>query len=297
MILRYPKIAIASLLVLVLGHPGAAAIFDHSTFDEILHHYVDDEGYVDYASIRQNSMTALESYFERVAAADLTGWSPDERLAFWINAYNARVIYAIAKKPTLKKISEDFELLNRPFKITGRLLSPNDIVHRILRGTVNKDNRQGPIAGISFKTVNPEIHFGLVCGALSSPKLRPAAYTAENVREALHANSLAFANSDKYISVSDGHLEMSSLLKWYADDFKAAGGISVFILSRILPNHRGDADALKLLLTTANPKTTFRYDWSLNDKRNKVVQADHSAPSAEEIPADALSTSNPDLSR
>ena len=289
------RLSIAIVLAAAIGRPSMAAIFDHSEFDAVLHHYVDEDGYVDYASIRQNSMTALESYFERLAGADTAGWSPQERLAFWINSYNARVIYAVAQKPRLKKMSDDFNIYNRPFKIAGRMLSLNDIKHRILRGTLNKDNRQGPIPGWSFKTANPEIHFGLADGSVSCPKLRASAYTAENVKEALHANSLAFANSFKYISVADGHLEMSSLFKWYAGDFKASGGVRMFILTRMLPKQRGDIDAVKQLLTKAYAKTRFHYDWTVNDRKNKPAAPTPWSPSPDEIPPDALSTSNPDL--
>ena len=286
----------AILLALALYRPGVAALFDHSEYDTVLRDHVDDEGYVDYTSIRQNSLTALESYFERLAEADLAGWSPQERLAFWINAYNARVIYAVAQKPGLKKISDDFNLFNRPFKIAGRMLSLNDIKHRILRGTLNRDNHQGPILGLSFAAVNPEIHFGLVSGDLSCPKLRASAYTAENVGEALHANSLAFVNSFRYVNVADGRLKTSSLFKWYAGDFATSGDVPTFILSRILPNKRGDADAVKQLLETAYQKTLFAYDWTINDQQNNPsLQQPRLAPAPDEIPPDALSNSDPDL--
>ena len=88
---------------------------------------------------------------------------------------------------------------------------------------------------------------------------------------------------------------MSSLLKWYADDFQKAGGVQAYMTSLLLPDQRGDADAVKQLLSTAFQKTDFTYDWTVNDKRNKPSGSARSAPAPNQVPPDALSTSNPEL--
>ncbi len=254
--------------LLVLASSARAALFDHSNFDEILHRYVDEEGLVDYDSIRRNSLTALESYFERTADADLNGWPYAERLAFWINVYNARVIDLIAHKTYLKKISQDFEMFNRPFKVAGVMLSLNDIEHRILRGTTNPDNKKGPIRGLTLAKRDPRIHFALVCGAVDCARLRNFAYTAENVDDTLYDNASHFANSSKHVDIVDGKLKLSSLLKWYAKDFADSGGVARYLSGLISPEKRGDAEDIKRLLATDLKKAEYAYDWTINDQKN-----------------------------
>lgn len=292
---RRGALGVGIALFCCFPRPGAAALFDHSAYDSVLHHYVDSEGLVDYRSIRLNSLTTLESYFELIADADMAGWPYAERLAFWINAYNARVIYEVAQKPHLKKISEDFNLFNRPFKVAGRRLTLNDIKHRILRGTVNPDTKQGPIPGVSFGQVDPRIHFALVCGTVSGPKLRNTAYAAESLEADLLTSAAAFANSYEYVGVIDGRLQLSSLFKWYARDFDRVGGVPAYLSSLITPSRGGEADAVRKLLKTGYKKALFTYDWTVNEQGFKMSPGPGNSPDSNEIPPDAFSTSNPSL--
>src|SRR5258708_3000882 len=207
---RGSGIAMVVLSLSFLGIPASAALFDHSAYDGVLHRYVDDNGLVNYTAIRQNSLSALESYFERMAESDLNGWPYPEQLAFWINAYNARVIYVLAHKPYMKKVSEGFELFNKPYKVAEEMVSLNDIEHRILRGTTNPDNKKGPVHGVTLPKRDPRIAFALVRGTLSSPRLRNFAYTAENVEDTLEDDARQFANSSRYVEIIDYKLKLSS---------------------------------------------------------------------------------------
>jgi hypothetical protein len=270
---------IGAILFLSFSRPAAAGIFDHSSYDAVLRRYVDEKGRVDYDSIRLNSLTALESYFERLADADMAGWPTAERLAFWINAYNARVIYLIAEKPDLKKISDDFEMFDQPFKIAGQKLTLHDIERRMLRGT------------------DPRVHFALVCGAVGSPTLRNAAYTAENLNSNLQTDAAAFANSPQYVDVVDGHLKLSRMLKWYADDFKSVGGVQTYLLSLLTPEEDGDATAVMQRLQKPDEKISFTYDWTVNDQKNFASEKSYYGPPPSEIPRDASETSQTDLSQ
>ena len=41
---------------------------------------------------------ALDRYLAAVAAARPDGWPRDEQIAFWVNAYNARVLEAVFQR-------------------------------------------------------------------------------------------------------------------------------------------------------------------------------------------------------
>jgi len=270
--------AMAAAAMLVLAFPSSAALFNHSTLDGILRHYVDQDGYVDYDAVRLNSMTALESYFGTLANADLAGWPQPERTAFWINAYNAQVLYRVAQKPRLKKMSEAWGLLELPFKVAGQTLSPVDIKH-LLR-----------------KDGDPRLLFSLSDGTIGGPKLRNTAYTAENLDGMLQANASSFVNSAQYVKEARGHLQLSNLFKWYAKDFEKAGGAPAYISGLLVQDQHSDFEAIQHLLTTAYKKSSFHYDWTFNDRKNKPLSLQTQKLTPHVIPPDALSTSNPDLS-
>jgi hypothetical protein len=252
----------------ILVKPLQAAIFDHSVYDSILRHYVHADGWVDYDSIRENSLSSLDSYFERLGEADLSGWSREERLAFWINAYNAHVLALIAAKPQMKKVSEDFELFNAPFKIAGQTLTLNDVEHRILRNRKNPDNQGGPIANLSMDPPEPLVHFALVRGTVNDPPLRNFAYTAENVKDILEENTVAYANSIKYVDVLNEQLRASALFRWVGKDFDALGGWRKYLSSLIDEDKRADAEGVKSFLLDETKKPQYSYDWTLNDIKN-----------------------------
>jgi len=264
------RLKVTILSVILMGTAAQitrAALFDHSRYDAILHRYVDEEGRVDYDAVRLNSLSALESYFEQMGDADLAGWSIAERLAFWINAYNARTVYLIAQKPDMKKISQDFELFNRPFKIAGVVLTLNDIKHRILRGTVNPDNKKGPIAGLTLEKQDPRVPFALAGGTAEGPLLRNFAYTDDNVDETLESDTKKFINNPKHLWIEDGHLKMSSVFKWYRRDFEPAGGTAAFVSSALKSERRDDADEVKQLLKNDFNNARYTFDWSINAQK------------------------------
>ncbi len=265
---RVPFIILSCLVI--IPSFASASLFDHSVLDTILSHYVDDQGRVNYESIQLNSLSALDSYFERMADADLAGWSNSEALAFWINAFNARVLYLVAQKPQLRKVSEDFELFNQPFKIAGRNLTLNDIRFRIIRGTFNPDNKQGPIEGLTISKPDFRADFALADGTLSGPRLRSTACTAETLEDLLYNDSKLYVNASEHVAMSDGKLKLSSALKWYAKDFEDAGGVAQYLSQELSPDKRGDAEPLTRLLASDFDHAVYSYDWSVNDQHRRA---------------------------
>jgi len=270
--------ALGMTLVLAFAAPASSAYFDHSPYDGILRHYVDEDGTVDYDGIRLNSLTALESYFETLANADLAGWPRPEQTAFWINAYNARVLYRVAQKPRLKKMSQAWGLLELPSKVAGRMISPVDIKH-LLR-----------------KSGDPRILFALSDGTLGGPKLCNAAYTADTLDMMLEKEASTFVNSQNVQEIR-GHLQLSNVFKWYEKDFQKTGGVPAFITSRLNPDQRSDGERIKMLLATAYRKCVFVYNWTFNDRKNKAMSPQSQMLTPGEVPPDAFSMSNPDLSK
>lgn len=113
---------------------------------------------------------------------------------------------------------------------------------------------------LSLQSVDPRIHFALVCGSNSCPPID--VYEASQIDEQLDMVSEAFINSDEVILDSDKkRLRISKIFKWYGDDFGGSKGIIPFIAK-----YRFDQEEKKFL---ENGAKGFRivyndYDWSLN---------------------------------
>jgi hypothetical protein len=260
-----------SVLCLAGSVGNAATCLEHTIWDNIMKVNVDKEGLVDYESIRVNKGGDLYQYLTFLETADLGKCSDAEKLAFWINAYNAHMVKMVLARPTMKQVSEDFALFGEKFKVAKINLSLNDIEHRVLRSNPKKG---GPIEGVSLKTFDPRIHFALVCGAIDCPKLNDRAYAAASLDSTLQSNAVNFANNPKHVRIEGDKLIVSSLMHWYEEDFAKMGGPGAYITSLIDPKLRPDAAAVVAKIKTDFPdKTTFRYDWTLNSIKNKKPAA------------------------
>jgi hypothetical protein len=248
-----------------------AEFFDHSAFDALLQRTVDDDGFVDYQALERDHRSALESYLERIGEADLAGWPRADREAFFINAYNARMLLTVLENPGLRKVSERFALFNKPFSVAGQRLTLNDIEFRLLLNRKNPENGAGPVPMLSLDKPNPAVHFALVCGAKGCPRLLRAAYTADSVEDRLRRNAIDFANDAKYVDEKDGRLYLSSILRWYAKDFATAGGVARYLAERLDGERRGDAEAIGGLLNSGGlAHAEYHYDWSLNAQPDRA---------------------------
>lgn len=144
--------------------------------------------------------------------------SRQEKLAFYINAYNVLVIDLIVKNHPVRDINDLGDSANPVWKrtagtVAGRSMSLDYLEHKIVR----------PFG-------DARIHFALNCGALSCPDLRGEAYTAAKLYEQLWAQTNAFLkNAGKGLRVDPGAktVHVTKLFEWFAEDFK--GGTEAFV--------------------------------------------------------------------
>jgi hypothetical protein len=117
--------------------PAGAQAFDHAPFDALLRRHVVD-GLVDYDAFKASpEFTAYLASLDRVNPARL---SERERLAYWINVYNAFTIRLVTDKNERESIrninkSLGFLKLKGPWsdpivRAGGRRLSLDDVEHR-----------------------------------------------------------------------------------------------------------------------------------------------------------------------
>ncbi len=211
----------------------------HKFFDYILRNSVSPSGVVDYKAIQADE-ERLDNYLgELQRFPPKADWTKAEKLAYWINAYNAYTIKLIVDNYPLKSIT-DLEG-GKPWdkkwiELDGKSLSLNDIENGIIRPT--------------FK--EPRIHFAVNCAAKSCPPLANAAYTKDNLETLLQKNTVAFINNPQYNDLSGKAAKVSKIFEWYAEDF---GDVAAYI-NRYMQMKRQPFKQVEFL----------EYDWSLNGK-------------------------------
>jgi hypothetical protein len=187
---------------------------DNKLFTDILTAHVDD-GLVDYKNLSSNNK--LNQYLEQLSAADPNDFTKHEKLAFWINAYNAFTLKIIIDNYPVESITD----LHTGGKVIGFLLgktvwdkefitindagySLNYIEHDILR-----------------KMGEPRIHFAIVCASISCPQLLNEAFEANKIESQLDKQTKLFINDSmrNSFNLKNREAHISKIFDWFDEDF------------------------------------------------------------------------------
>lgn len=223
---------------------------NHDPFTSLLKKHVDSNGMVNYKGFIADSvefnkyLTTLETNHPNTK-----NWSKDERLAYWINAYNAFTIRLIIRNYPVKSIKDlagSIYRVNTPWdikfiQISGQTYDLNNLEHSIIRKEFDE----------------PRIHFALVCAAFSCPKLRNEAFTAKNLDAQLEDQSMHFFNSTSRNKITADAPKVSPLMKWYGDDFKNAAPSIPAYINKYSKTKIKEGVELKYM----------DYSWDLNEKK------------------------------
>lgn len=226
----------------------APTSFDHGAWDGILKKYVDADGLVAYKRLGDRDREQLDAYVASLADAKPQQMGEHERLAFWINAYNAGIVAAILGGHSPESALSRVQLFRwYTFRVAGEERTPNELEHEILR----KEFRE------------PRIHFALVCGATSCPKLRREAYRGDVLDQQLDDQARRFINDPARNRIDpDTGIRLSSIFDWFESDFAASRGSVADFIAHYLDDHRAEA------LRQSRDRIEFLdYDWTLNAQR------------------------------
>jgi len=227
---------------------------DHSKYQQFLNTYLFSTprgiNLVAYARVDQKGKQLLNSYINDLAGLDITQYQRNEQLAFWINLYNALTLRVVLEHYPVKSI-RDINIggwfSRGPWKkkllaINGIQLSLDDIEHRIIR-PIWQDSRT---------------HYALNCASYSCPNLQKTAYTADDIDNLLTQAARQYVNSPRGVTISHHKLILSSIYKWYQDDF---GGSEQAVINSISQYAQ---PKLKEQLSNIHSVESYHYDWSLN---------------------------------
>jgi len=227
---------------------------DHSIYDTLLKRYVDQEGFVAYRQLKAQDEARLQAYLDALGDVDPEQLRDRaERLAYWINAYNALTIKGILYFYPTKSIREHVSVIgyniwkDYKMQVNGTAYSLDDIEHDILR-----------------KMGDPRIHFAIVCASVSCPKLLNEPYTGNRLDDQLTRSTRDFFSDPKKFRIdrSAGSVHQSPIMDWYKDDF---GKNKMERLAFIKP-FLSDADDRAFLDSSGLKVKNLDYDWHLNDQ-------------------------------
>jgi len=237
--------------------PCATFDHEHRAWTHLLERYVRD-GRVDYAGLHRDARPALASYRDALSAVSRTcyaEWTREQRLAFWINAYNANAVELVLEHYPVRSIraigwvpGSAFRTTFIPMKdLAGGELSLDDIENGHLRKEFGE----------------PRIHFAIVCASVSCPSLRSEAYRAADLDRQLDDQARRFLadRTKNRFDLGSRTFHLSSIFKWFREDFeKASGSLPAFIARYV------DPETAAALAEPGVRLEFLDYDWSLNGK-------------------------------
>lgn len=175
-------------------------------------------------------------------------WSENEKLAYWINAYNAFTVKLIVDNYPLESIKDLNPTIAIPtvstvwtkkwFQIGGEDFSLDRIEHKILRKEFEE----------------PRIHFAVNCASFSCPPLRNEAFVAEKVDQQLDEQARAFINDGVRNKISKDRVEISQIFSWFKGDFTNGQSLIEFLnkYSKVKIDGKAEVDHID-------------YEWALNE--------------------------------
>ena len=262
---RPPRQVIANSSGKLGANPG------HTEFQHLLEQYVSPSGWVDYDGLSRDR-GKLTEYLQQAASAQPASFSTDhDRLAFWINSYNAYTLDSVLDHVygRLKGVREAPGFFDRErHAVAGEQLTLDQIEEHAR----------------SFR--DPRVHFALVCASTSCPKLQRFAYAGPELDTQLQRALQEFiANPAKGLKVDpqQNRIYLSPIFKWYAGDFTGnTGGTGQFFaraeayvsggnVLEYVKQHAPEEAAH--YINEKHPTVEyFNYDWSLNSQRNQFSE-------------------------
>ncbi len=241
------KCIVFSAIVTMVGNLALAQENKtHETWTELLQKHVDSAGHVNYKGFIEDK-EKFHSYLcalEQEAPKD--DWTEEEKLAYWINAYNAFTVELIIDNypvTTIKELGGKLFKVNTAWdikfiKIEGEKYDLNNIEHGIIRKDFDE----------------PRIHFAVNCASVSCPKLRNEAYVGSKLDQQLDDQVRYFLKNEGKNNVGTEKATLSKIFRWFKGDFTKTMTLVEFI------NQYSDVK-----MTESTEIEFFEYNWNLNE--------------------------------
>jgi len=247
----------------------------HADLDAVHRRFVDVNGRVDYHGL-QRDPGRLDRYY-----LWMTRESPDsnpdrfpttnDELAYWINAYNAAVLYTVVEYYPITSVTD----VSAPFPL--HLI--NDKIGFFFLQQVQIGGESTNLYDLENSLIrpryeDPRVHFALNCASIGCPRLPQEAFAAARLDEQLERETFAFFAESRNLRFDhdEKKVYVSSILDWYESDFT----------EWLEKNHPDQPPTLLTYVSMYGPKIHnaalmrarqenyevdfIEYDWGLNDQ-------------------------------
>lgn len=242
----------------------------HRPFDQMLDSWVRD-GMVYYGAVR-SERGRLDRYVAslNVPSATYDGWTREQKMAFWLNAYNAFVLQTVGHHYPIRGKSKGYPP-NSIRQIPGAF---DKTPHRAAGRSVTLDEIEKTILP-EFK--EPRLYLALGRGAVGSGRLRSEAYSGADLSRQLDAVGVDFLRHREMVTIdrAANTISLTPIVSWRESEFVAKydtaqdgpfaqrspieRAMLAFITPHLLPLE-------KEFLRENQFRVTFHdFDWRLND--------------------------------
>ena len=259
-------------LVVGLAASAGAQPAVEDPLNRVLGAVVGADGLVDYGLLKRSYADELTTALDAIAATNPASLRSDlQKTAFLLNAYNAHVLKRVLDSPRARNLERQNlfgAFFETPVQVAGQRLTLNQLEHGILRRQNRVDNASVPAAARALRPgrLDPRIHAGLNCAAVSCPPLVREAFSATRVGGQLERAWRAFLGSSRAARVEGRRVVVSSIFDWFADDFEVGNQrvgdviVAASTSSAVRAALRGKSAAAMRRAGDVR----FAYDWTVN---------------------------------
>jgi hypothetical protein len=107
---------------------------------------------------------------------------------------------------------------------------------------------------------DPRLHFAINCASKSCPPLISVPYEGESLEVQLQENAVAFINDERFNVLEGNTMWLSSIFKWYNDDFsdEPLAYVTQYAKGELQTRLKNPAKGVRVKY--------LKYDWSMNGK-------------------------------
>lgn len=216
--------ALASLALLALvAAPATAQVapegrerFSHAEWTAVLERFVDEKGRVDYEALSRDR-AGLDAWLARLARQGPKSTpslfpTRDDRLAYYVNAYNALVFQGVLSRGPEKEsvwkgglVSGYSFFVSMKVRLDGETWSLKALEDDLIR----KD------------FADPRIHAALNCASIGCPRLPREAFVPERLDAELDAAMREFVEEERNVAADPDRktVTLSKIFDWFEKDF------------------------------------------------------------------------------
>jgi len=198
----------------------------HNICADILKDYVDDNGMVNYnmLRLRRYQLKTVLDKFDTLKVDEYNSWPKEDKIAFWINAYNMQMLNIIVKNYPIKP-SRIFSIFWGPKSIRHIKGDINGIWNNYKFIVMDEEFTLGEIEKRIFHKEfdDPRVFFALSRASLSGPPLRSEPYYGRKLHEQLDDQTKNFLANPRGFRIDRdaGAVHLSALLQptWFGNEF------------------------------------------------------------------------------